>query len=86
LTIKSGIAFGLFLMLIAAGIVSPEASIVIGILFFIALVAVFIGNTPLSVTGYRGGLFWVKGCSDDFLARIETEAGQDPFRSAETSL
>ncbi len=37
-------------------------------------------------TNHRRGMFWVKGCSGEFLAEIEAEAGQDPFRSVETSL
>ncbi len=44
------------------------------VLFLVAVVSLFIGNIPLSVANHRRGLFWVKGCSAEYLARLETEA------------
>ena len=36
----------------------------------IALIAIFVGNSPLRVTNFRQGEFWIKGCSPEFLKQI----------------
>ena len=46
------------------------AILVVGGLGFIANV---IGRPPLRVTNYHRGAFWVTGCSNEYLARIERE-------------
>jgi hypothetical protein len=40
------------------------------ILFLVAVIALFLGNSPLYVTRYREGVFWVRGCSPDYLASL----------------
>jgi len=40
------------------------------VLFIIAIVAIFVGNSPLSIVKHQKGMFWIKGCSNDFLERI----------------
>ena len=45
--------------------------IVVIALFLVAVVSLFIGNSPLSVVKYRKGLFWIKGFSSEFLARFK---------------
>ena len=41
--------------------------------FLLMSVAILIGTGPLSLRKYRDGMFWVKGCSEEYLARIEAE-------------
>ncbi|GEM_PF-1095188 len=56
---------------------SVESILTIGVLIIVAFVvslpALFIGNPPLTVVKHRRGLFWVKGCSAAYLARLEAE-------------
>ena len=43
------------------------------VLFLIALISIFIGNSPLSVTGHHRGDFSINGCSREFLASLGPE-------------
>lgn len=47
------------------------APFIVLVLFLVAIVSLFIGNSPLSVVKYRKGMFWIKGFSDDFLANFQ---------------
>lgn len=72
LIIKSLAATGFFVaLLMAAGVDSPLAALVFLVLFVAAIVSLFIGNAPLSVVNHRRGMFWVKGCSNEYLAQLE---------------
>ena len=44
------------------------------------LVSLLIGSWPLSLTKYRQGMFWVDGCSEEYLARIEAEGDRAHFQ------
>ncbi|MCY2989988.1 MAG: hypothetical protein NTY19_19265 [Planctomycetota bacterium] len=59
-----------FAILFAAAIDSTPLIIIVFVLFIVAIVSLFIGNSPLTITKYRKGEFWVSGCSREFLARI----------------
>ncbi len=62
--------------------VSLDSILMMGALMIVAIVvsfidlfvSIFIGNPPLTVVKHRRGLFWVKGCSAAYLARMETES------------
>ncbi len=73
--VKWLIVIALFLALPVTASMDVVVMVVL-VLFLVAIVSLFIGNAPLSVVNHRRGLFWVKGCSKEFLARIEVEAGQ----------
>lgn len=55
---------------IAAG--AESAAIVIGVVvaFLVAVVSLFVGNSPLTVRAHRDGEFWIEGCSHEFLSRL----------------
>jgi hypothetical protein len=46
------------------------APVVVVVLFLVAVVSLFIGNSPLSVVKYRKGMFWIKGFSNEYLANF----------------
>jgi hypothetical protein len=50
---------------------SPIATIIVLVLFLVAVVSIFIGNSPLSVAKHQKGMFWIKGFSKDFLQRFD---------------
>jgi hypothetical protein len=63
----------LFFALPAAGAANSDVAIVIvGVLFLIAVFALFLGNSPLAVTAYDNGEFWIAGCSQEFLWRLKS--------------
>ena len=70
--IKSVVAIVLFIAIpfSAAGDVAA-LPIMLLVLFIAAIVSFFIGRSPLGVAKYRDGMFWIKGCSPEFLANIE---------------
>ena len=41
------------------------------VLFLVAFISLFIGNSPLTVLKHRNGEFWISGCSRDFLSRVQ---------------
>jgi hypothetical protein len=48
--------------------------IIVMVLFLVAVVSLFIGNSPLSVVKYRKGLFWIKGFSHGYLSNFKPGA------------
>lgn len=73
--VKSIAAIALFFALpVTAAMDSTAVTIVVLVLFLVSIVSLFIGNSPLSVTNYRKGEFWIAGCSKDFLAGIQSRA------------
>jgi hypothetical protein len=44
------------------------------VLFLVAIVSLFVGNSPLSVAKYRNGMFWIKGFSDEFLTNVDVHS------------
>jgi hypothetical protein len=64
----------LFAIPLAAALDSAVVIATVVILFLIAVVALFIANSPLSVTKYREGMFWVKGFSAEYLASFSPDA------------
>jgi hypothetical protein len=64
------------LALIAAIVLfaSMDAPVGVGItiiLLVVAVIALFIGNSPLKVAKYRQGRFWIKGFSEEYLASMQ---------------
>lgn len=55
----------------AAAIDSTPLIIVVVVLFFVAVISLFVGNSPLTIKKHCKGDFWIAGCSSDFLARIQ---------------
>ena len=71
LTFKLLAVVGLFcLMPVMAIFESPAPIVIVVIAFIVAIVALFFGNSPLSVAKYHDGEFWLKGCSPEFLQHI----------------
>jgi uncharacterized Tic20 family protein len=69
--VKSIIAIVLFCALFPLGSLNdPMAFTIALILFIFSILAVFIGNSPLRVTKYKDGAFWIKGCSPEFLLSL----------------
>ena len=65
-------AFLLIAILVAALIFeSPEVWIGAMTLFAVSFVSLFFGNSPLSIAKYRKGEYWIAGCSEEFLARVD---------------
>ncbi len=63
-----------FALPFTAAIDNIAVVITVFILFLVAVVSLFIGNSPLAITKHRKGEFWISGCSKEFLARIQTVA------------
>ena len=72
--IKIALAIVLFLMIPILSATNSVPVIVVAVLLFLAaIVSMFVGNSPLRVVRYRGKQFWIKGCSEDYMARISLE-------------
>jgi uncharacterized protein YneF (UPF0154 family) len=52
----------------SAALDSNIAIVIVVVLLLAGIVALFIGNSPLRVTKYREGMFWIKGFSPEYLA------------------
>ena len=70
-----------FVLFLALFLVAPIRDstplvMVILVLFLISVVSLCFGNSPLTVTKYRAGEYWVAGCSRDFLADIQGPTGR----------
>jgi hypothetical protein len=63
-----------FAIPLAASVDSTLPTVVVFGLFLVSIVALMIGNSPLSVTKHCAGEFWISGCSQDFLAMIESQS------------
>jgi hypothetical protein len=77
---KKWIAAGSWLGLAASALLSIELNdawilIASGILLVAAVIASFLANAPVLVSGYRDKVFTVKGVSQEFLALRGTPAG-----------
>ena len=69
--LKAVAAIALFLAIpLAAGVDSAALIMTVSVLFLVAVVALFVGNSPLSVVKYREGMFWIRGFSGEFLANV----------------
>ena len=55
-----------------ATIDNPAVTIAVVALLLVAVVSVFIGNSPLAITKHRKGEFWISGCSKEFLAHVQS--------------
>ena len=76
---KSAIAIALLCVtVIAASLNYQSMAIVTGILFAVALVVALLGNAPLSIVKHQKGTFWIRGCSDEFLNRLDRRQGNSP--------
>ena len=51
-----------------------SASLVAWLLFAVSLIVALLGNSTLWVVKHKDGVFWIRGCSDEFLARIANAA------------
>lgn len=77
IAIKLLITIGLFFAIVAAAAAENDALIGLSVLlFFVAIIVLLVGNSPLRVTSYRDGEFYIKGCSAEFLAQL---SGGSPF-------
>ena len=63
-----------FALPFTAAIDSIAVVITVFILFLVAVVSLFIGNSPLAITKHRKGEFWISGCSKEFLTHIKAVA------------
>ncbi len=63
-----------FALLVAAGVDSTGVIVTVFILFLVAVIALFVGNSPLAITKHRNGEFWISGCSKEFLVHIQAVA------------
>jgi hypothetical protein len=50
---------------------TTSVTVIVLVLFLIAVVSLFFGNSPLRVVKYRNGVFWIQGFSEEFLANIK---------------
>jgi hypothetical protein len=76
---KKWIAVGAWLLLVASALLSIELNdawilIASGVLLVAGVVASFLANAPLVVSGYRDRVFTVKGVGQEFLALRGTPA------------
>lgn len=71
--IKLGIVAA-FTVGVSIAALSDSAGVIVTMIIFliIAVLALFIGNTPLTAAKHRDGEFWISGCSPEFLARISS--------------
>lgn len=70
--IKSLVAVVLFLTMPFLAAIDNMVLIAIAVIaLIVAVITIFVGNSPLSVTKHSEGRFWVKGFSPEFLARLE---------------
>ncbi len=53
--------------------------------FSLLFVAILSGIRPLTVRKHRQGVFWVKGCSEEYLARLEAETVPGDFPAGEAA-
>jgi len=44
------------------------------LLFLVSVVALFVGNSPLSIVKHRNGMFWIKGLRPELIAQLPLEA------------
>lgn len=58
---------------VGPGLIGALMIVALDVSFIALLVSIFIGNPPLTAVKHRHGLFWVKGCSAAYLARMEAE-------------
>ncbi|HLA85693.1 MAG TPA: hypothetical protein VJL29_12955 [Thermoguttaceae bacterium] len=66
---------GLFFAIpFASSFESPAVVIIALVLFLVAVVSLFIGNSPLSVVKHHRGRFWIRGFSEAFLAKFDQPA------------
>ena len=77
---KKWIAAGAWLLLAATALVSIELNdawilIASGVLLVVGVVASFLANAPVLVSGYKNRVFTVKGVSQEFLAVRGTPTG-----------
>jgi hypothetical protein len=49
------------------------------VLFLVSVVSLFIGNSPLTVTKHREGMFWIRGFSPEYLASFKPGSSPDGF-------
>jgi len=63
-----------FALPFTAAIDSTAVIVTVFILFLVAVISLFIGNSPLAITKHRKGEFWISGCSKEFLAHIQAIA------------
>ena len=84
--VRSVAAVALFFAIpFVAGIDSTPITCIVVVLFLVAVVSLFVGNAPLTITKHHKGEFWISGCSRDFLAGIsdkEPEASKTETRAA----
>jgi hypothetical protein len=60
-----------FALPFTAAIDSTAVIVTVFILFLVAVISLFIGNSPLAITNHRKGEFWISGCSKEFLSHVQ---------------
>ena len=68
---KVAAAVVLFFAMPFSAVAGNVLPVVIMILFLLAILSLFIGNSPLAATNYRNGEYSIVGCSKDFLATLQ---------------
>jgi hypothetical protein len=83
LLLTGAVFVGMFVFYPSAVLDIGPAVIGKGVMFVLAVgsgsgfVSLLIGNWPLSLAKHRQGMFWVDGCSEEYLARFEGETASD---------
>jgi hypothetical protein len=59
--------------LLGGGVFPTEVVVILVILFIVALLVALVGNSLIAASSYRHDMFWIKGCSREFLARVQED-------------
>jgi hypothetical protein len=80
LIVKALVAMALFGAMVFFA--QSDAFVVLIALFLISLLVLAADNSPLRVAKHRDGMFWIRGCSKEFLASIASsvQPSQQPLR------
>lgn len=75
--VKTVAVIGLFFA-IPVSAESEVLMLTVLVLFLIAVVSLFFGNSPLSVVKYRDKAFWIAGFSEEYLAEMRLRSAASP--------
>ena len=71
---KSLITLALFFCIPVVAALNGDVAIVVAVIaFFVAVIVLVVGNSPLKVTAHKDGMFWIRGCSEVFLDSLAEE-------------
>jgi len=64
----------LFIALPMTATMGDVVPIIVLLLFLIAIISLFFGNSPLAVAKFSNNEFWISGCCQEFLNRMKVQA------------